>query len=186
MIRTGSGSDSDLMRRSLGRFSGQIVASPDYLGRRGLPRVPADLEGHDCLRQRRAATGKLVDWPLTEGADGARTVIPETMSANTIDPLVQLAERGFGLAFLPPFAVAPQIEAGILIPLLEGSCPTDRGNGRTMADQSTALTENTGLRGLPCGSLEPLGVVKVRFRKRVGHRGSTGLGREAGAPSSPT
>ena len=41
------------------------------------------------------------------------------MSANTIGPLVQLAEHGFGMALLPPFAVARQIEEGELVPLLD-------------------------------------------------------------------
>jgi DNA-binding transcriptional LysR family regulator len=30
-----------------------------------------------------------------------------------------LAKRGFGIAFLPPFAVSSQIERGTLVPLLE-------------------------------------------------------------------
>jgi len=41
------------------------------------------------------------------------------MSADTIDPLVYLAERGLGIAFLPPFAVSSQIKQGALVPLLE-------------------------------------------------------------------
>lgn len=118
VIRTGSGTDSGLMRRSLGRFSGRIVASPDYLARRGTPRVPADLANHDCLRQRWAATGKLAEWPLIE-ADDERVVLSEIMSVNTIGPLVHLAEKGFGVALLPPFAVARQIEEGSLVPLLD-------------------------------------------------------------------
>ena len=119
VIRTGAAVDSGLMRRSLGRFSGQLVASPAYLERRGLPIVPADLVRHACLRQRSPASGKLHDWPLIDVAGSRRISIPETMSANTIDPLIYLAERGFGIAFLPPFAVSQQIEAGRLVPILE-------------------------------------------------------------------
>lgn len=119
VVRTGVAGDSRLMRRSLGRFSARIVASPGYLERRGLPLAPADLVGHDCLRQRSPSSGKLVDWPLAAPAGDARTALPETMSANTIEPIVHLAERGFGIACLPPFAVASQIERGGLVPLLE-------------------------------------------------------------------
>lgn len=118
VIRTGLAVDSRLMRHSLGRFSGRIVASPSYLERWGAPIKPSDLAGHACLRQRSAATGKLVDWPLTGNASGHRLIIPEAMSANTIDPLIHLAEKGFGIALLPPFAVASQIERGSLVPLL--------------------------------------------------------------------
>ncbi|HEY0422352.1 MAG TPA: LysR family transcriptional regulator, partial [Rhodopila sp.] len=120
VIRTGAAVDSGLMRRSLGRFRGRLVASPAYLGRHGLPLVPADLAAHNCLRQRSPGSGKLNKWPLSGPAGHGRLAIPETMSASTIDPLVHLAERGFGIAFLPPFAVAAQIKRGALVPLLEG------------------------------------------------------------------
>ncbi|MBO1907771.1 LysR family transcriptional regulator [Microvirga sp. 3-52] len=119
VIRTGAATDSRLMRRSLGRFSGRIVASPGYLERRGMPLVPADLAGHDCLRQHSPASGRLHDWPLLDVDGTGRAAVPETMSATTIEPLIHLAERGLGIACLPPFAVASQIERGTLVPLLE-------------------------------------------------------------------
>jgi DNA-binding transcriptional LysR family regulator len=119
VIRTGVAGDSGLMRRSLGRFHGRIVASPGYLERRGLPNVPADLVDHNCLRQRSPTSGKLHDWPLRDVAGNGCSAIPETMSAATIEPLIHLAERGFGIAFLPPFAASSQIERGALVPLLE-------------------------------------------------------------------
>lgn len=119
VIRTGAATDSRLIRRSLGRFSGRLVASPTYIERRGRPDVPADLVGHDCLRQRSPATGKLTDWPLVTSGEIGHIAIPETMSATTIGPLIYLAERGLGIAFLPPFAVSSQIEKAKLVPLLD-------------------------------------------------------------------
>lgn len=117
VIRTGVANDGRLMRRSLGRFGTKLVASPAYIDRRGMPTLPADLASHDCLRQRSQSTRKIIDWPLKTN-DGV-IAIPETMSANTIEPLVYLAEKGFGIAAMPPFAVAPQLRAGSLVSLLE-------------------------------------------------------------------
>ncbi|HEY4199184.1 MAG TPA: LysR family transcriptional regulator [Devosiaceae bacterium] len=117
VIRTGVASDSSLMRRSLGRFRTRLVASPAYIGRRGMPASPADLALHDCLRQRSQSTRKLIDWPLK--ANGGIGAIPETMSANALEPLAHLAENGFGIAAMPPFAVAAQIEAGSLVSILD-------------------------------------------------------------------
>jgi DNA-binding transcriptional LysR family regulator len=114
VIRTGASTDSGLMRRSFGRFTGRLVASPAYLARRGTPGRPADLLDHACLRQRSPGTGKLHDWPLREAPAG----LPETMSANTIAPLIELALRDGGITFLPPFAVDARIEDGSLVPLL--------------------------------------------------------------------
>jgi DNA-binding transcriptional LysR family regulator len=120
VIRTGASGDSRLMRRSLGRFSGRIIASPAYLKRHGMPHVPADLLGHHCLRQRSPASGKLWDWPLLDPEEKGNLTLPETMTANTIEPLVYLAEMGFGIACLPPFAVSAQLDRGTLVPLLDG------------------------------------------------------------------
>ncbi|NLS02789.1 LysR family transcriptional regulator [Rhizobium sp. P32RR-XVIII] len=117
VIRTGVANDSRLMRKSLGRFRSKLVASPAYLDRRGIPASPADLAWHDCLRQRSQSTRKILDWPLK--TSGGVIAIPETMSANTIEPLVHLAEKGFGIAAMPPFAVAAQIEAGSLVSFLD-------------------------------------------------------------------
>ena len=117
VIRTGIANDSRLMRKSLGRFRSKLVASPAYINRRGMPILPADLISHDCLRQRSQSTRRIIDWPLK--TNGSAIAIPETMSANALEPLVQLAEKGFGIAAMPPFAVAAQIEAGSLVPFLD-------------------------------------------------------------------
>ena len=114
VIRTGASGDSGLMRRSLGRFTGRLVASPAYLARRGTPEVPTDLLDHACLRQRSPGTGKLHDWALRE----APARLPETMSANTIAPLIELALHDGGIAFLPPFAIGTRVDDGSLVPLL--------------------------------------------------------------------
>lgn len=114
VVRTGPTSDSGLMRRSLGRFSGRLVASPAYLARRGRPLTPADLVTHACLRQRSPASGKLHVWAVRD----VPVTLPETVSVNTIAPLIELALRGMGIAFLPPFAVSAHVADGRLVPVL--------------------------------------------------------------------
>jgi DNA-binding transcriptional LysR family regulator len=114
VIRTGASDDSGLIRRSLGQFTGRLVASPAYLARRGTPGTPDALLEHACLRQRSPGTGKLHDWALRKVPAG----LPETMSANTIAPLIELALHNGGIAFLPPFAVDSRIKDGSLVSLL--------------------------------------------------------------------
>lgn len=41
------------------------------------------------------------------------------MKADTIDPPVHLAVRGFGIALLPTFVVAGQVERGDLVPFFD-------------------------------------------------------------------
>jgi DNA-binding transcriptional LysR family regulator len=78
-----------------------------------------DLERHACLRQRSTSTGKLIDWPLSDPDETRQPSIPETLCANTIGPLVYLAEKGTGITCLQPFAAKSQIESGTLVSLLD-------------------------------------------------------------------
>src|SRR6185437_15259485 len=48
-LRVGRLPDSQLVVRKLGELKMIVCASPIYLQRRGIPRTPDDLSGHDCL-----------------------------------------------------------------------------------------------------------------------------------------
>jgi DNA-binding transcriptional LysR family regulator len=119
VIRTGQPSDSRLMSRNLGQFRLKIVASPDYLARCGVPVTPGDLTRHHCLHQRSPSTGKLRPWPFAAGEGQGKIVLPERMSATAIDPLIELAIAGLGIACLPPFAIRREIADGRLVSVLE-------------------------------------------------------------------
>ena len=49
----------------------------------------------------------------------ARRPVEATTIASTLEPLIHLAENGFGVTCLPHFAVAQQIAEGKLIAILE-------------------------------------------------------------------
>lgn len=119
VIRTGDVRDTRLMSRKLGAFRHRIVASPGYVAACGRPEVPEDLLNHKCLHHRYPSTGKLEPWPLAAGESGARLVLPVTVTASTLEPIIHLAEEGFGIACVPPFTVGPQIEDGRLVTLLD-------------------------------------------------------------------
>jgi DNA-binding transcriptional LysR family regulator len=119
VIRTGQPSDSRLMSRNVGRFKLKIVASPDYLARCGVPETPDDLVQHQCLHQRSPSTGKLRPWPFAREERQGKIVLPERMCATAVDPLIELAIEGLGIACLPPFAIRDEIAAGRLVSLLE-------------------------------------------------------------------
>ncbi|WP_134499009.1 LysR family transcriptional regulator [Microvirga pakistanensis] len=116
VIRAGEVSDSRLMTRTLGTFRFRLVAAPEYLARRGTPRKPSDLARHACLHHRFATSGKLEPWPLRIGK---AFTLPIATVANTIEPLIYLAEQGHGIASLPDFAIRQQLENGTLVPILD-------------------------------------------------------------------
>lgn len=142
VIRTGEIADTRLMSRKLGVFRHRIVASPDYLARHGTPLAPEDLLGHACLHHRYMNTGRLEPWPLMRGGADLALDLPRTTIVSTIDPLVYLAERGFGIACLPPFAVMRQIREGTLVNLLDGHV-RDRGAFRVLWPASRYLPPKT-------------------------------------------
>ncbi|MBZ4399382.1 LysR family transcriptional regulator [Myxococcus sp. AS-1-15] len=118
VVRGGSISDSRLMARVLGTFRLVLVASPDYLARRGTPRRPEDLKQHACLHHRFATTGKLERWPFRKGRK-KEVELPTTVVASTIEPLIHLAEQGLGITCLPDFALRRQFAQGTLVKVLD-------------------------------------------------------------------
>jgi DNA-binding transcriptional LysR family regulator len=122
-IRFGPMTDSWLTARKLGETRKVIVASPDYLARRGTPRIPEDLHGHDCLgfNFKRAAP----TWPFRkDGRDYALT-ISGSVEANNGETLGQLAAQGVGITRVGTVTVSDAIRAGTLVPLLEPFNPGD-------------------------------------------------------------
>ncbi|MGO4194027.1 LysR family transcriptional regulator [Rhizobium sp. YAF28] len=119
VIRTGDVRDTRLMSRKLGTFRHVIVASPKYLATSGHPDVPEDLLDHRCLHHRFANSGRLEPWPLVRDGIAVKLDLPVTTVASTLEPLIYLAERSFGITCLPPFAVASEIAEGKLVRLLD-------------------------------------------------------------------
>lgn len=114
VVRTGEPSDSRLSARHLGAFEMMLVASPDYLARRGTPTVPADLLQHSCLHYRFPNTGKLETWPLRLPYDVTELVLPTSMICNNIETRVCFAMQGLGIACLPDFAIHDPLADGRL------------------------------------------------------------------------
>lgn len=119
VIRTGEVRDTRLMSRKLGSFQHVIVASPEYIATWGEPKVPEDLIHHRCLHHRFANSGKLEPWPLFRDGREVKLDLPATTVASTLEPLVYLAQRSFGITCLPPFAVSDEISEGKLVSLLD-------------------------------------------------------------------
>ncbi|WP_334178551.1 LysR substrate-binding domain-containing protein [Pseudoxanthomonas sp.] len=118
VVRTGSPADSRLTARRLGAFRSLLVASPDYLAQRGVPRTPGDLLGHACLHYRYPNSGKLEAWPLHRAPDEPELPLPTTMICNNIETRVCFALQGRGIACLPDFAIREPLADGRLQPVL--------------------------------------------------------------------
>jgi DNA-binding transcriptional LysR family regulator len=120
VIRTGKVEDSQLIMRALGTFSYVIVGSPAYLARRGIPEHPEGLANHSCLYHRWSATGKFERWRLSQDKLEIDVEPRPSIVCSTMEPLIDLAERGLGLVYTPTFTVRRQLESGLLQSVLDG------------------------------------------------------------------
>lgn len=119
-IRIGNLTDSTLHARPLGKSLLYIVASPDYVEKRGLPSKSSELVHHDTLGFSTPKT--LNDWPLKEF-----TRLTPTLTSSNGETLRQLALAGNGIACLSGFMVKKDIAQGRLLPLLESEKITNSG-----------------------------------------------------------
>ncbi|GKS99338.1 LysR family transcriptional regulator [Acidovorax sp. SUPP3434] len=110
VIRSGDLPDSGLVARRLGPFRFVLVASPQYLARRGTPQVPADLAQHACLIFRFPSGGKLHDWVLP----GLPQPLPTELVCNNMEAMRGAAIAGMGVAYMPDFLARDAIERGEL------------------------------------------------------------------------
>lgn len=111
-IRIGKLNDSTLHARPLGKSLLYMVASPEYLAKRGVPKTASDLSSHQLIGF--AGAKVLNRWPLA-GVD----YIEPTLTASNGETVRQLVLAGNGIACLSGFMVNKDIVAGSLIPLLE-------------------------------------------------------------------
>lgn len=111
-IRIGKLADSTLHARPLGKSALHIVASAEYLARRGVPQKVSDLACHELLG---FTEPKILNhWPL-KGCD----VITPTISTSNGETLRQLALAGNGIACLSSFMINDDLVAGRLVPILQ-------------------------------------------------------------------
>jgi DNA-binding transcriptional LysR family regulator len=120
-IRIATLQDSNLIATSLGRKPRVLCAAPDYLSRRGTPRLSGDLAGHDCV----TPTG-VTQWRfVVDGHERAIRVARRFTASNT-DGVRDGCLAGLGLAVLSAWHVKADISAGRLFPApLEDAIPEE-------------------------------------------------------------
>ena len=107
--------DSDLMQHRMSVERITLVASPDYLARRGTPERPDDLARHDGLLTGPAAR----TWHLKDNNGRQAQVTPVArLVADESSVLLKAAVGGLGIACLPEAMSAAAVGHGELIPAL--------------------------------------------------------------------
>jgi DNA-binding transcriptional LysR family regulator len=100
-----------------------IVASPDYIERRGRPDTPHDLVNHDCVR-RRFPGGTLVTWRFTHASEELDVTPDGRLTLSSAHNELQAALAGKGIAHVLDDYAKPYVESGHLVELLIGWSPS--------------------------------------------------------------
>lgn len=116
-IRIARLEDSSLMARHLTPIRTQVVASPAYLDRYGIPITPTELAQHRCLLYSNNADGDVWRYHEADGHPG-KARLSVVLRANNGEFLRDAAIAGHGITYLPTFICAQAIASGTLVPIL--------------------------------------------------------------------
>lgn len=116
-VRIGRLPDSNLIAKRIGAVHRVLVASPDYLAKRGAPTSPADLRLHSVI----AFTGLMPnrEWRFLNGQKPGSVSLHPTLEINDAAAAIQAAEMGHGITIALSYMVSDQIRDGKLAPVLD-------------------------------------------------------------------
>lgn len=120
-VRIGPLPESNLVARRLGEVRRLLVASPDYLARRGTPADVSDLRAHAMI----AFTGLIPnrDWRFQDGRTGKSVSLTPRFEINDAAAAISAAEAGDGITFALSYMVAEGIRQGRLTTVLDDLAP---------------------------------------------------------------
>jgi DNA-binding transcriptional LysR family regulator len=151
-LRGGRAPEGALTGRSLGVDELHVMASPEYLARRGTPRRSRDLAKHDCILFPNWISNSA--WTLTSARGTTRVPIRGRLTLNNLDAVRLATLQGLGLALLPQSHCESNVRDGALKRVLPRLCMTGAGlwvvysrtrflSAKVRAFRDTLLTEYT-------------------------------------------
>jgi DNA-binding transcriptional LysR family regulator len=118
-LRFGAVTDSTLRTRNLGHFRRIVCAAPSYIAAHGAPKIPAELTQHNCLIMRFGTTLDNV-WRFGDGKKPQSVTVRGNKTVNDGSLVRQWALEGHGIILKSELDVAPDLQSGRLVALLEG------------------------------------------------------------------
>ncbi len=112
--------DGDVIARKVSTTQAVLVASPDYLKRKGAPKDPTELLQHDTLRLK-TPSAVFGQWRLLNAEQNdapSDFVVKPKLWANHTDTLLKAAIDGAGITSAAVDLVAPLLNRGALVRVL--------------------------------------------------------------------
>ncbi len=121
-IRIADLPDSTMVARKLGDSPRVICASPKYLKKAGLPKVPEDLLNHECLLLRFPGSTQF-QWRFEKGNESLTVPIQGRLDSNNGDVIREWALDGFGICMKSRWEIEQELKDGMLIEVLSDFQP---------------------------------------------------------------
>lgn len=118
-IRFGDVVARDMIGINVGPLlSAHVLASPDYLARRDIPRHPRDLLDHDCVGFRHQPSGQIERWEFARDGETLDLAVTGRLVFNDSALLVQAALDGLGIVYMINGYIERFLNDGRLVRLL--------------------------------------------------------------------
>ncbi len=115
-VRIGPLPDAGMVARRVGEVRRMLVASPDYLARRGSPKSLAELARHDVIFSSGVASA--TEWRFRQGGRDRLVRLTPRLTVNEIEAVLLAVKAGRGLARVLSYQVAEDLASGALLRLL--------------------------------------------------------------------
>ena len=127
-VRLGEHLDKDMIAVRIAPDLRQaVVGSPAYFERHPRPRAPQDLVRHPCINLWLSGSRGHYVWEFKKGSREPKVRVDGPLAFNDIAMMRTAALDGLGLVNLPQDYVAPHLNDGRLIRVLEDWCPLSPG-----------------------------------------------------------
>jgi len=106
-VRIGKLADSSLVAVPVGEVRRVVCASPAYLRKHGVPKDPAALREHACIRFTGVAAG--TGWRFGRGRRTKDVAVTARLVTNQVDAALRACEDGVGIGLFLSYQVAPAL-----------------------------------------------------------------------------
>ena len=117
VIRVGEIKDSSLVARKITSSKSVVLASPDYIKRKGKPQRVEDLTQHDCIAY--SLLPAPTQWTFYKDGQRASVTVDPRAMCNNAELEVAMLVQGIGIARLPLFTCEQEVASGALQIILE-------------------------------------------------------------------
>jgi DNA-binding transcriptional LysR family regulator len=127
-VRFGDLVEQDMVAVPVGPpLSAHVIASPDYLARRGAPTHPRDLLEHHCIAFQAVTSGQLERWAFEKDGERIELAVRARLLVNDSTVMAQTVLDGAGVGYMSNGFIDGFIKQGRLVRLLPDWSPVVPG-----------------------------------------------------------